>query len=297
MAQAPATPKYKRAAMLVAAALSPALARRLSPAPSEAAALDLRDAASPHRSPAGQVIFLVPLVGPAQVGDWGAVVQRLNSTIESFRRQTAPWQAVICCQQRPPLPDDPRLRWLPFDDPTPGNDKWRKLAALCEDLETMETGPAYVMSFDADDLLRDGSVAQMLQSDAAGWLVGTGYVMDHATGDVALAGPRTARMPLRKPFWKLCGSCVALYHDPTLPQSTAFLKAMTAHEHRMFPYLARLAGLPLARMRCPSVLYVLNHGENFGARRGRVGFKSRFVQRYPIDTAHWARVRTQFPIP
>ena len=39
MAQAPATPKLKRAALLAAAALSPALARRLSPAPSEQAAL------------------------------------------------------------------------------------------------------------------------------------------------------------------------------------------------------------------------------------------------------------------
>lgn len=296
MAQAPATPKVKRAAMLAAAAISPRLARKLAPAPSEAAALDLREATGTRR-PAEQVIFLVPLVGPDQVGDWDAVVERLNSTIESLRRQTAPWQAVICCQRRPPLPDDPRLHWLPFDDPTPGNDKWRKLAALCDQLESLDTGPAYVMSFDADDLLREGTVAQMLKGQAPGWLVSTGYVMDHATGDVALAGPRTPTMPLRKPFWKLCGSCVALYHDPGLPQSAAFLKAMTAHEHRMFPYLAQLAGLPLAPLSQPSVLYVLNHGENFGARRGRVGFKTRFVQRYPVDTAEWAHARAQFPAP
>ncbi len=296
MAQAPATSKSKRAALLGAAAVAPSLAAGLPMAPSEAAALALR-AGSPPRKRAGQVTFLVPLVGPAHVGDWGAVVARLQGTIASFQRQDAPWRAVICCQQRPDLPDDPRLSWLPFDDPAPGNDKWRKLAALCDHLATMDIGPGYVMSFDADDLLRDGAVAEMLQGQAPGWLVSTGYVMDHATGDVALAGPRSLRHPLRKPFWKLCGSCAALYHDPAIPQSAAFLKAMTAHEHRMFPYLARLAGLALAPLSRPSVLYVLNHGENFGARRGRVGFKTRFVQRYRLAPDAWARAGADFPAP
>lgn len=298
MAQAQATPKLKRAALLAAAALGPGLARTLSPAASEAAALELRAALRGRAQPrAEQVIFLVPLVGPNHVTDWQAVTARLAQTVESFRRQQGAWQAVICCQERPPLLDDPRLRWLPFTDPTPGNDKWRKLAALCDHLAAMQTGPAYVMSFDADDLLREGCVAGMLERQAPGYLAETGYVMDHASRDVALAGPRSLRHPLRKPFWKLCGSCAALLHDPALPQSAAFLRAMTGHEHRMFPYLARLAGRPLAALRQPSVLYVLNHGENFGARRGRVGFKTRFVQRYPADPLDWARAAGEFPAP
>lgn len=213
MAQAPATPKLKRYALRAAAALAPSLAPRLSPAPSEKAALALR-VSSDARPRAEKVIFLVPLVGPHHVGDWQAVSERLAQTVESFRRQDGAWEAVICCQERPPLPDDPRLRWLPFDDPTPGNDKWRKLAALCDDLAARQTGPAYVMSFDADDLLRDGTVSEMLERQEAGYIVETGYVMDHATGDVALAGPRSLTKPLRKPFWKLCGSCMALHHDP-----------------------------------------------------------------------------------
>ncbi|MBN9888447.1 hypothetical protein [Salipiger abyssi] len=298
MAQAQATPKLKRAALLAAAALSPGLARAFSPAPSETAALDLRAALRGRAQPrAEQVIFLVPLVGPHHVSDWQAVTARLAQTVESFRRQEGAWQAVICCQERPPLPDDPRLHWLPFNDPTPGNDKWRKLAALCDHLATMQTGPAYVMSFDADDLLREGRVGEMLERQARGYLAETGYVMDHGTRDVALAGPRSPRHPLRKPLWKLCGSCAALLHDPALPQSAAFLRAMTAHEHRMFPYLARLAGRRLAALRHPSVLYVLNHGENFGARRGRVGFKSRFVRRYPVDPLDWAQAAGEFPAP
>ncbi|MCR8550721.1 hypothetical protein M4578_23090 [Salipiger sp. P9] len=298
MAQAPATPKFKRAALMAAATLSPSLAGRLSPAPSERAALALRRAARGRkRAPAEQVIFLVPLVGPQHVGDWQAVTQRLAGTLESFRRQEGAWQAVICCQERPPLPDDSRLHWLPFTDPMPGNDKWRKLAALCDHLAGMDTGPAYVMSFDADDLLREGTVAEMLERQDTGYLAERGYVMDHATRDVALAGPRSLANPLRKPFWKLCGSCAAVFHDPALPQSAAFLRAMTGHEHRMFPYLARLAGRRLAPLQQPSVLYVLNHGENFGARRGRVGFKTRFVQRYPADPLDWAQAAGEFPAP
>ncbi|MCA0997620.1 hypothetical protein [Alloyangia pacifica] len=303
MAQVPATPKMKRRALRLAAALSPSLAERLSPALSEQAALALRAARHGQTRPrAEEVLFLLPLVGPEHVGDWQAVTERLAQTLRSFRRQSGAWRAVICCQQRPPLPralaEDERISWLPFDDPTPGNDKWRKLAALCNHLGRVCKAPAYVMSFDADDLLRDGAVTEMLARQAPGYLVEQGYVMDHATGDVALAGKPTVALPLRKPFWKLCGSCMALHHDPARPQSATFLREMTQHEHRMFPYLAALSGQAPVPLQRPSVLYVLNHGENFGARRGRVGFKTRFVQRFRLeDPAELAQVAEEFPAP
>jgi hypothetical protein len=73
---------------------------------------------------------------------------------------------------------------------------------------------------------------------------------------------------------------------------------MTSHEHRMFPYLARLAGHSLAPLSRPSVLYVLNHGENFGVRRGRVGFKTRFVERFAVDDPETlAGIAADFPTP
>ncbi|MBV2358253.1 hypothetical protein KUH32_00565 [Thalassococcus sp. CAU 1522] len=302
MAQAPATPKLRRLLLrMVAAVAGPGRARSLARAPSEQAALTLRQAAAGRTVPrAERVVFLIPLVGPQHVGDWQAVAARLDATLASLLQQDDPnWRAVICCQQRPPLPDDPRIAHLPFDDPTPGNDKWRKLAALCDDLSARGGTPAYVMSFDADDLLRQGAVAEMLHRQApGGYLVRAGYVMDHASGAVALADAPDLSHPLRKPFWKLCGSCAAVLHDPALPQSADFLRAMTAHEHRMFPYLAALAGKRLAPLSRPSVLYVLNHGENFGARRGRVGFKTRFVQRFRItDPAELQAVARDFPAP
>lgn len=302
MAQAPASPKIKRAALRAATALvGPKIARNgAALVASERAALDLRAVLTRPRPRAQTVTFLIPLVGPADVGDWSAVTARLGQTLQSLLAQDSPdWRAVICCQTRPPLPDDARITHLPFDDPTPGNDKWRKLAALCDHLPRMDLPPGYVMSFDADDLLRAGTVTEMLNRQApGGYLVQSGYVMDHATGAIALADAPGLTAPLRKPFWKLCGSCAALFHDPGLPQSAPFLREMTAHEHRMFPYLARLSGQRLTPLRRPAVLYVLNHGENFGARRGRVGFKTRFVTRFRItDPDTLAAIAAEFPAP
>lgn len=302
MSQAPASPKLKRAALRAAAAVFGARIARGGAAlvASERAALDLRLAQRGRSVPGARIVtFLIPLVGPHQVSNWAAVTARLHATLQSLIDQTNPnWRAVICCQARPDLPDDPRLTHLPFADATPGNDKWRKLATLCDHLITLDPIPGYVMSFDADDLLHRDTVQEMLSRHAPGYLVRSGYVMDHATGAIALADAPSLRAPLRKPFWKLCGSCAALHFDPDLPEVAAFLRAMTQHEHRMFPYLAALSGQRLTPLSEPRVLYVLNHGENFGARRGRVGFKTRFVERFRInDPVTLKSIAEGFPAP
>lgn len=302
MAQAPAAPKLKRAAVLAATALvGPRRARRgAALMRSERAALDLRAARQGHIPGKAQTVtFLVPLVGPSDQIDWDAVQARLAGTLASFQSQTNPnWTALICCQTRPDLPEDARIRYIPFDDPAPGNDKWRKLAVLCDALGELRPAPGYVMSFDADDLLHPGAVDEMLRRQApGGYLVSLGYVQNHGTGAIALARPRSLSQPMRKPFWKLCGSCMALRHDPGLPASADFLRAMMQHEHRMFPYLARLAGVTPAPFSRAMVLYVLNHGDNFGARRGRVSFKARFVERFCItDAQELAQIAQDFAL-
>lgn len=298
MAQVPAVPKLARARHLLRATVLGQTTPTADMVASERAALALRAANLAPRT-AEQVTFLIPLVGPHHVGDWPSVTDRLRTTLQSFLAQDNPnWIAAICCQTEPDLPDDPRITYVPFDDPTHGNDKWRKLGVLNTALPRLTPAPGYVMSFDADDLLRQGTVQDMLtRQETGGYLVQSGLVMDVATGDIALADRPNLVTPLRKPFWKLCGSCAAVYHDPSETDSTAFLAEMTQHEHRMFPYLAKLAGQPLKPLSRPSVLYMLNHGENFGARRGRVGYKTRFVQSYKIsDAATLDDIRRDFPI-
>ncbi len=153
------------------------------------------------------------------------------------------------------------------------------------------------MTFDADDLPHPGLVEEMLRRQTpGGYLVETGYVYDQGNETLALAGPRRLSKPLRKPFWKLCGSCSAVRFDLDNGQSEInFLREMSQHEHRMFPYLAKLAKRKQAPLSEPAVLYLLNHGDNFGARRGRVSFKARFVQRFRIaDPTLCQRILSQF---
>ncbi|QDC10402.1 hypothetical protein FHY55_14615 [Oceanicola sp. D3] len=299
MAQAPATPKWKRAALRAAAELSPALARALNPAPSEAAALSRRGSlGQPPASP--EVVFLIPLVGKHHVGDWQAVEARLHETLASFAAQSdGHWRALICGQDAPALPpelqDDPRITFLPFTESVEGNDKWHKLATLCHALPAHGPSDGYAMPFDADDLLAAGAVEEMRRRRSpGGYLVESGWLLDAGSGRFARATRRSLTRPGQKPFWKLCGSCAA-FRCTRDPGDAAFIAAATAHEHRMFPYLAALAGRPLAPLHQPAALYILNHGENFGARRGRVSFKARFVERFAVDEEIVARIRAAFP--
>lgn len=283
--QAPAVPKARRWARLAWARLG--LAPRSCRPASERAALALRQ--RPARPPGDPtVVFLIPVVGRHHVGDFDAVRARLLRTLGSLAAQTdGHWHALVCTQEDPGLPDDPRIRFLPFTQSAEGNDKWPKLAALAHALPALGVKSGYAMPFDADDLLHPEAVAEMRRRKApGGYLAVTGYVRDVASGKVAEAGPQRPRAIRRKPFWKLCGSCAAFAFDLTEDhRDVAFLAAVTAHEHRMFPYLAALAGRPLAPFTAPRVLYELNHGENFGARRGRGGFKTRMIARHAIADA------------
>ncbi|MBM7068174.1 hypothetical protein [Actibacterium sp. 188UL27-1] len=284
MAQAPATPKFQRVVKsLIAAGLGPGQVAKWSTlAASETAALHRR--AVPLARPRTPVLVcLIPLVGRHQIANWSAVQSRLSQTIASLRAQTNPnWRAVICGQDRPDLSFDDQVTFLPFTETVEGNDKWNKLAALAAHLPTLGLIHGYAMPFDADDLLACDTVAEMTnRRSTTGYLIEKGYVLDASTGDIAETAPQSITQPGQKAFWKLCGSCAAFRFDFSENQGdAAFIGAVTAHEHRMFPYLARLANRPLETLRKPAVLYIINHGQNFGARRGRTSFKTRYVQRF-----------------
>lgn len=284
MAQAPATPKLHRHLLRLASALLGAkqVARRFTLQSSERAALDARD--RPMQTQPDQVVFLIPLVRCSDVGDWQAVSDRLARTIDSLHRQSdTRWQAIICGQDRPDgLSFDDCVHFLPFTDAVTGNDKWNKLATLARALPQYCTNPSYVMPFDADDLLAPDVVEQVLRDQKPGYVVQAGYVQDASTGQIALTAPQSLRQPGQKAFWKLCGSCAVFRYETQADAD--LIEQITAHEHRMFPYLAALSGRKLTPLTQPSALYILNHGDNFGARRGRVSFKSRYVERFALTT-------------
>lgn len=284
--QAPATPKRLRATRRMGAAFGWLDQSNPKLAPSEQAALALRSARQSETwAKPQEIVFLIPMVGPASVSDWGHIRHLLSRTLDSFVRQSnTHWRAIICCQEDPQLSRKGNVQFLAFDDPNPGNDKWRKLAALYGHLRATAKRPGLAMTFDADDLAAPNLVSKLLSTRGA--LMTHGHIFDAAHNRLALARPQSFKEPGAKAFWKLCGSCAAMPFDPgqaSAPEQFAFLSAMSQHEHRMVPYLAELSGTKLASLNEPLALYLLNHGENFGARRGRISFKTRFAQRFEIE--------------
>lgn len=267
-----------------------------APDAGEAAALKLRDCPLPAPVQSPKFTFLIPMVGRHQTGDWDAVIVRLHRTLRSFDRQGEPWRALVASQDDPGLKGFSQAVHVPFRTDAAGNDKWAKLRALVASFGA-EAAPGYVMSFDADDVMADGTLTEMRARARDGYLVTRGYVENVGAGRVARAEPQSVIQPGQKAFWKLCGSCAAVRHDLSTcrAEQLAFLSEMLSYEHRMLPYLAALAGRKLVPLREPAVLYLLNHGENFGARRGRVGFKTRFVDRFEVDASEVDAIRARFP--
>ena len=287
MQQAPATPKIKRWRNLGLARLGILKAdQNASLQPSERLALMVRGEKRARQSIASQVVFLLPLVRRKQVSDWSLVEDNLLKTLMSFVNQSDPnWIAIICGQDRPSLPIDERIHFLPFDQPITGNDKWAKLAKLVEYFPKLARPSGYVMTFDADDLAHRDLVKQYLSiQHPNGYLIEQGIVHDIAAGLYGQAGRPNLLNPLRKPFWKLCGSCAAFRYDPNEPKLLRrLITEISQHEHRMFPYLAKLAGRSLCSLQNTMIMYEFNHGQNFGLRRNRGSFKSRFIKRYRIN--------------
>ena len=287
MQQAPATPKIKRWRNLGLARLGILKAdQNASLQPSERLALMVRGEKRARQSTASQVVFLLPLVRREHVSDWSLVEDNLLKTLMSFVNQSDPnWIAIICGQDRPSLPNDKRIHFLPFDQPITGNDKWAKLAKLVEYFPKLARPSGYVMTFDADDLAHRDLVKQYLSiQHPNGYIIEHGIVHDIAADLYGQAGRPNLLNPLRKPFWKLCGSCAAFRYDPNEPKLLRrLITEITQHEHRMFPYLAKLAGRSLCSLQNSMIMYEFNHGQNFGLRRKRGSFKSRFIKRYRIN--------------
>ena len=241
--------------------------------------------ARPHPvARAGIVTFAVPLVGKHQVSDWDVVNTALARTINSLIAQTDNrWRVVICGQDRPDAVDlDARVNFIPFPDRPDSHDKVPKLDMLTVHCLTDAT-PGFLMPLDGDDLLSRHLVADILAHPTQGALVSGGYIRDCATGQVAPTRQRSLSQIGQKPFWKFCGSCMALPVGQDTVHEIAFFKGLTQHEHRLYPYLANLAGISLRHMEKPMALYQINHGQNFEARRGRGGFKTRFVAKYAVS--------------
>jgi hypothetical protein len=250
------------------------------------------------RPRAAVVHFAIPLISRRRANDWAQVGANLAVTLASLARQTDPrWRAVICGQDRPDtLPDDPRVTFLPCDISDRFNDQLEKGEALTRDLARRETGAGYYFKLDADDILHPGLVAHILADDnGQGYLIDKGYILDRqhlaATGELRMAElvpPRRSHA-----FFEQCGSCAAFWYD--FSRGADFVSLLDKRgSHVELERNLRDFGFRIERVPFPAGIYVMNHGENMRARRGKLSKKMHFFDLAPV--ADPQRVATEFGI-
>jgi hypothetical protein len=249
-------------------------------------------------SPNPTTTFAIPLVGSHQVSEWAVIEETLSKTLTALIAQSNPnWRVVICSQNRPDATSlDPRVQHIEFNTKVDGHDKIAKLAVLTKYCLQDHARAGFFMPLDGDDLLHRDYVAKLHSDPKNGFLICGGFIVDYKNARIGQTQNKSLRSPFQKPFWKFCGSCMALPVGMDQERETAFFQGLANHEHRLYPYLAKLAGFSLVKLIQPSALYFINHGENFETRRGRGGFKQRFVQQFEVtDPATLSKASEDFP--
>lgn len=277
--------KLRRAALAPFARFAPApLLGALARTPAEKAAVALRKARTSTQTATPVTTFAIPLVGKHQVSDWSVIEDTLARALRALIAQSDPnWRVVICSQD---VPDavalDPRITAIRFTQKVEGHDKTAKLAQLAQHCLKEMPQAGFFMPMDGDDLLHRDFLRDLHSTQDSGLLVSSGYILDAGAHALGYTAARSWGALQQKPFWKFCGSCMALPTGTAPAEEADFFAALAQHEHRLYPHLAHMAGIRLRRTTEPRALYIINHGENFETRRGRGGFKQRFVQKFKV---------------
>ncbi|WP_147125478.1 hypothetical protein [Shimia ponticola] len=244
-----------------------------------------------------KVIFATAVIGKAKARDWKRVNSLLAATAVSVLNQTDPhWIWLVTGQDMPDLPDDPRVFWVPWNKSMEGHDQSPKMVDLVDQFPELNIPEGILVPLDGDDLISKHLVADMRALPPSGALFEKGYMYDAETRQVALTD-RPGLGDLRnRPLYKNCGTCIALPYQPG-SADIEVLRAIMWLSHRHFAWYARLYGLSLPPAKRPLAVYMLGHGQNALLRRGRGGFKRRFIERRAItDPDERARIAEEFAL-
>lgn len=246
-----------------------------------------------------EILFCVPVKGKAIANDWRQVQRNLGVTLHSLIDQTdGRWRAVVCCQDRPDLPVDPRIEFFAYPVPAEPNtmDKRGKIRAIYRHHAERQGWDGYAFVLDADDVLHPRLVEHFLTDRSrSGYILTRGYVYDVGADLLAVSQPRSVQRPLAKPFFRMCGSCSAIRFD--LREGPGFLEMLKSRGwHRHQKSLLKAFGVMLEDVPFPAALYVVNHGDNFLLLQGRDEEKTDYTRRNKVGSAIAAKARTLFRI-
>jgi hypothetical protein len=226
--------------------------------------------------------FGIPLIARAAARDWNVVVALLGLTLASILAQTdAGFQIVIAGHDRPALPRDERLRFLPAEwVPEPvrsdNRDAGRKKFAIAR--HVVEHGGGLLMFVDADDWVPRGLVRaarETIGPNDLGGLIAHGFATD-------LHSLRTAPLPhpaiFAGGFHEVCGSSIVARlrpddRDPLRRDPFAIL-----HEHYRWAEQAQALGASVVQLDVAGN-YVINTSQNHSETHGPyVDWRQGFVQ-------------------
>lgn len=248
-----------------------------------------RDNVLRELDPGAEILFCLPLKDSSRSNDWSRVNRYLGLTIQSLLDQTdGRWRAIVCCQDRPELPDDPRISYLAYRgekerETNSRNDKHDKLKAIHEHFANLGPWDGYVFNLDADDLVHPSLVEYFLSDRSpSGYILRAGYIYDVGADRLGFLHPPSLRRPWAKPFYGYCGSCSAIRFD--LRKGKSFLELVHARgkRHREQKLRLRKFGVDLAPVDYPAAVYVINHGDNDQLSKGNMGRKISYLKRNQV---------------
>lgn len=241
--------------------------------------------------------FAIALTPAANAGDWPLAQALLDLTLKSILAQTEPgFSVLIAGHDRPALPDDPRIAFLPVGWPAqpPGphnDDSGRKKHFLSE--AVLDRGGGLMMIVDADDWIDRETVRvslQLLSEKAHGGVITRGEVVDLQTLAVA---------PLPHPgifgdFHRVCGTSTVTRLRPEQAEPLERDPFSVLRSHHAWLERADEVGARLVRLPVSAAYLVgtsINHSDLHGPHADwRRGFRAAVnVQGAALDDAALAR--------
>lgn len=218
------------------------------------------------------LVFVIPLRNPETAQDWERCNSLCQQTVRSALAQTdGDVRVIVACKDFTPDVEDERLTIIKHPFPTPARtweanakDKYLRIAHGL--VEARKYGPCYVMKLDADDLVaRNLSVEVTAANHRPGYHLPYGYRWRE--------GSRLVN-PVNN-FHLHCGSSNIIWCEvDELPSSVG--DDMSAYPIMRFGHNIAVQeyeklGTPLSPIRQRSVIYRVDHGENFTAHLAQSG--------------------------